>query len=210
MSFARRSRPRWVRLIAAAALAVITALAATTVANSGAAAGSPATHRPLASVFSVLRSAHAAAAAQAPAEPLAGAATVAFAATFPGGDQTFVAAMTDGDVCLINQVAPGTQPAPPGGSGIMAVACSYPANAEADGVSLIAPGNSASTSAAITLLVPNGISTVTFSTVGGGETVAPVQNSVARAVGDLVSATFTTSTGASVTYQVPGAPGAAQ
>lgn len=153
-------------------------------------------------MFSVLERAHVAA-DQTPAEPLPGATTIAFAASFPGDDQTFVAEMTDGDVCLENQTAADAQPPPPGGSGILAVACAHPADAEADGVSLIAVPNTQSTAASMTLLVPDGVHSVTFTSASGSNTAAPVVNNVARAVGALTGATFATASGSTVTVSVP-------
>jgi hypothetical protein len=157
--------------------------------------------RPLRSEFAVLREAHGAAAANsAPQEPIGGASSTVLAASFATGDSVYVATMSDGDICIVDQEpAAAAGAAPSNTNGLMAVGCSHPGPAEQTGVGLVAPATDGS-SARITLLVPNGVRTVAFAKSDGTTVQQSVVNNVAQyAAPNLVSASYVTPGGQGVT-----------
>jgi hypothetical protein len=157
--------------------------------------------RPLRTAFAVLREAHGAAAADsAPQEPIGGASSTVLAGSFATGDSVYVATMSDGDICIVDQEpAAAAGAAPSNTSGLMAVGCSHPGPAEQTGIGLVAPAAEGS-SARITLLVPNGVQTVAFAKSDGTTVVESVVNNVAQyAAPNLVSASYVTPGGQAVT-----------
>ncbi|MGD1050016.1 MAG: hypothetical protein ABR947_02970 [Solirubrobacteraceae bacterium] len=172
--------------------------------------------RPLARAFAVLGEAHRALADAAPAEPIGGANSTVLADSFATGDSVYVATMTDGDICIVDQepaapagAAPSStsdqQPAAPAAaapsstSGLMAVGCSHPGPAEQTGMALVAP-SAVGSSARITLLLPNGVQSVTFTRADGTTVHQAVVNNVAQyAAPDLASASYVTPSGQGVT-----------
>jgi hypothetical protein len=165
--------------------------------------------RPLANVFSVLRRAHISDDASAPREPIGGATSTVFAARFPTGDSVYVATLDTGDVCLVDQ-----QPAGPAGSaptaatGLTAVACAHPAQAESSGVSIVTAATAASP-ARITVLVPNGVQSVSFAETDGTTiTQSPAGNVAQYAATNLAAANFVAPDGQGVSEPVPTSTGA--
>jgi hypothetical protein len=197
-------RHRPTRLLQLAA--VVTVSAGLAYAGSAAFA-TPAPHfklRPLATVFSVLRHAHPADAGSLPREAIGGATSTVQAGTFPTGDSVYVAKLESGDICLVDQEPPAPNGAAPNDtSGLIAVACSHPAQAEQTGTGLLEPSVNGS-AARITLLVPNGVRSVAFGDADGTMTTQTVVNNVAqKAAPNLTSASFTTPSGQQATETVP-------
>jgi hypothetical protein len=184
-------------------LLAVTAGSAGVAVAASAALATPAHHyrvRPLARAFAVLGEAHRALADSAPAEPIGGASSTVLAGSFATGDSVYVATMTDGDICIVDQ-----EPAAPAGaapsstSGLMAVGCSHPGPAEQTGMAMVAPAADGS-SARITLLLPDGVQTVTFTRADGATVHQAVVNNVAQyAAPDLASASYVTPGGQGVT-----------
>jgi hypothetical protein len=156
--------------------------------------------RPLRRAFAVLGEAHAAAADSAPQEPIGGASSTVLAGSFATGDSVYVATMSAGDICIVDQEpAAAAGAAPSNTHGLMAVGCSHPGPAEQTGIGLVAPAAEGS-SARITLLVPNGVQTVTFAKSDGTTVAQSVVNNVAQyAAPNLVSASYVTPGGQVVT-----------
>jgi hypothetical protein len=165
--------------------------------------------RPLADVFAVLRHAHRAGAASAPTprESVGGASATAFAATFPTGDSVYVATMTSGDICVVDQEPAGPAGATPTDTtGLTAIACSHPAEAEQTGTSILTPSSGGS-EARITVLVPDGVQSVVFDEANGTAiSQTPVDNVVQYAAQNLVSANFVAPGGQRVSEAVPANP----
>ncbi len=165
--------------------------------------------RPLADVFAVLRHAHRADAALAPPprEPVGGASATAFAATFPTGDSVYVATMTSGDICVVDQEPAGPAGATPNdATGLTAIACSHAAEAEQTGTSVLVPASGASDTR-ITVLVPDGVQSVVFDDADGTTvTETPVDNVVQYAAPDLASANFVAPDGQRVSDAAPATP----
>lgn len=157
--------------------------------------------RPLTRAFAVLRHAHAADAAVAPAEPLGGSTATVFAATGGDGSRIFVATQANGDICVIDQEP---QSGAPGSSasvrtGLMVVGCTTASEAEQQGGVLIAPAD-AGLPAVATVLVPNGVTSVTFLQSGGEPVTEPVSNNVVWYASSSLSAVqFVTPDGQTVT-----------
>jgi hypothetical protein len=164
--------------------------------------------RPLANVFAVLRHAHRADAAAAPREPIGGASATVFAAAFATGDSVFVATLDTGDICLVDQEPAGpVDQAPSDVTGLTAVACAHPAEAEQTGLSILTPsdGNSATR---ITVLVPDGVQSVVFDESNGTAIAeTPVDNVAQYAAPNLASANFVTPSGENVSEADPATPG---
>lgn len=165
--------------------------------------------RPLADVFAVLRHAHRADAASAPPprEPVGGASATAFAATFPTGDSVYVATLASGDICVVDQEPAGPDGATPtDATGLTAIACSHPAQAEQTGTSILTPASSDS-GARITVLVPDGVQSVVFDEANGTAiTETPVDNVAQYAAQNLESANFVAPGGQRVSDAVPATP----
>jgi hypothetical protein len=166
--------------------------------------------RPLKADFSVLRGLHIADASSAPRESIGGTIDTVPAGTFASGDSVYVATLVTGDVCLVDQepvAAPGAVPNDT--DGLIDVACSHPLQAEQSGTGIATPSVNGS-AARITLLVPNGVQTVSFNTSDGATITEAVVNNVAQyASPDLVSASFVTPDGQGVSEAVP-TPAASQ
>ena len=199
---APRSRRRTAVARSIQLLAVMAGSAGLAVAASAALA-TPQHHfrvRPLARAFAVLSKAHRAVANSAPAEPIGGASSTVLGASFATGDNVYVATMTDGDICVVDQEpAAAAGAAPSTTSGLMAVGCSHPGPAEQTGIVLVAPSVTGS-KARITLLLPNGVQTVTFGRADGTTVHQAVVNNVAQyAAPDLASASYVTPAGQGVT-----------
>ncbi len=160
--------------------------------------------RPLADVFSVLRDAHGADAAVAPREAIGGASATVFAGTFATGDSVYVATLDSGDICLMDQEPAGAAGAVPSdATGLTAVACSHPAQAEQTGTSILAPSAGGS-EGRITILVPDGVQSVVFDTADGSTvTETPVNNVAQYSAPNLTSANFVTPGGQRVSEAVP-------
>jgi len=186
--------------------AVITASAGLAYAGSAALA-TPAPHfkvRPLANAFAVLRHAHPADAGSLPREAIGGASSTVPAGTFPTGDKVYVTTLASGDICLVDQEPAGAVgEAPNDTTGLIAVACAHPAQAEQTGTGLAVPSVDGS-DARITLLLPNGVQAVVFANADGTTTTQPVVANVAQyAAPNLTSANFTTPGGQQVSETVP-------
>ncbi len=152
--------------------------------------------RPLADVFSVLREAHPADAGSAPREAVGGASSTVFAGTFPTGDSVYVATLQSGDICLVDQEPVGPAGAAPSDTtGLTAVACSHPAQAEQTGTSILTP-SSDNSEARITILVPDGVKSVVFNEADGTAIAeTPVDNVAQYSAQNLVSVNFVTPAG---------------
>jgi hypothetical protein len=139
-----------------------------------------------------------------PREAIGGASSTVPAGTFPTGDKVYVATLESGDICLVDQEPPApTGAAPNDTSGLIAVACSHPAQADQTGTGLAVPSVNGS-DARITLLVPNGVRTVAFGDADGTMITQTVVNNVAQyAAPALASASFTTPGGQQATETVP-------
>jgi hypothetical protein len=187
-------------------VATMAASAGLALAGSAAVASSSPRHnaRPIASAFSVLREAHSAATGSSLPEPIGGATTTVLAGVYPTGDTVYVDTLQSGDICVVDQ-----EPASPAGvapsdtSGLIAVGCSGPTEAEQTGIALLAP-SVAGSEARITLLVPNGVQTVVFEQSDGTAITQAVVNNVAEyAARGLISANFVTPGGQDVSEAVP-------
>ena len=163
--------------------------------------------RPVGRAFALLRDARAADTAPPLREPIGGATSTVFAASFPTGDSVYAATLESGDLCVVDQEPVAPSDAPPSNTvGLIAVACSHPVDVEQHGVGLLAPSINGS-DARITLLVPDGVQTVAF-TESDGTTVdqAVVSNAAQYAAPNLVSASFVTTAGQQTTVVEPTAP----
>jgi hypothetical protein len=138
---------------------------------------------------------------------IGGASSTSFAASFPSGDDVYVATLTTGDICLTDQEPPSVAGSTPSDTrGLTAAACSHPANAETTGIALLAPSINGS-NAKITLLVPNGVTTVRFTDTTGASVNQPVTNNVAQfTAANLASATFLTPSGQTEAITEPPPP----
>lgn len=160
--------------------------------------------RPLADVFSVLRRARVADAGPAPRESVGDASSTAFVATFATGDSVYVATLESGDICLVDQEPVDSAGMTPNdATGLTAIACSHPAEAEETGTSILMPATDSS-DARITVLVPDGVQAVVFDeTDGTAVTETPVNNVAQYAAQNLASANFVAPDGQRVSEAVP-------
>jgi hypothetical protein len=185
---------RSTKLLAACALSA----AAVLVANTAFASTPRAQQSLLARAFAVLRERSSAADAGTPAlrEAIGGATSVVFATTDATGSDVYVATLAGGDVCLVRQ---------PASSAFLpiAVACAHPAEALQKGVGMAAPSVDGQP-AWMTLLLPTGVSTVTFANANGTTFTDPVVNNVASfSAATLTSASFDASDGTPQTIVEP-------
>jgi hypothetical protein len=174
---AGKGRRRLVRFAVTAAVAAGVAFAQA----GGSGIARPAFHaKPLTRAFRILRGPRVAAVEPAPAQPLTGATATDYAASEADGSKLFAATLADGELCLIDQepsVAPAAS-ATATRTGSMSVACGSASAAEQDGVGLVFPAGGGYPAVAA-VLVPDGVTSVSFELQGGGAVDEPVSNNVA-------------------------------
>ncbi len=104
------------------------------------------------------------------------------------GVKVYAAQEANGDICVTEENARGA-----GGQ-----ACGHAPEAVSKGLSEVVAGPSLGEPTRITVLVPNGVRSVTFKTTDGSTNAVPVVNNVATESGaTLQSATYTLPSGAS-------------
>jgi hypothetical protein len=202
------SRQRRSRVVACVVTGVCTVAAVW--AGTAAFAGSPpiGTGRPPVVVASPSAGARAADDQPVLREPIGEAVSTSFAGTGPSGDDIFVAVLASSDICVVDQEpVVGSVVASTDGSGLIAVGCGHASEAATSGIGLASPG-AGNVPPKITLLLPQGVSSVVFRTASGDSVTEAAENSVAQYAADgLISASYTVPGVGTITVLVPSSSG---